>query len=70
MRRRNPNKERYYPGACLSACCGYIKTAPECQACPHRAALDAFEAWVERTGAEPADPIWSRTLFVVPGARS
>jgi len=54
---------RVYPICCTSAYCG--KGPEECASCKNKPALDEFKAWVERTGAVVADPIWSPLVYVV-----
>jgi hypothetical protein len=56
---------RMYPTACLSAFCGC--SGADCNAsCPHYAALQEFNAWVAKTGAQESDPIWSPNLYHTP----
>lgn len=54
-------EQRIYPACCTAAYCGEVS----CEDCPDKPALDEFKAWVKETGAEPADPIWSRLVYVV-----
>lgn len=54
---------RVYPVCCTSAYCGRI----ECSGCPNEPRLLEFKAWVKRTGARPADEIWSPNVYVIPG---
>lgn len=57
------SEKRVYPVSCTSAYCGRIECPPDCPFLPK---LKEFRAWKERTGAKPADPIWSPNVYVVP----
>jgi hypothetical protein len=55
--------KRIYPTCCTSLYCG--GGGDDCKTCSNGPVLAEFNAWVAKTGAQPADPIWSPLVYVV-----